>query len=359
MENNTLIIAEAGVNHNGNPDNAFKLIEVACEAGADIVKFQTFRAKCLVSKNASKAEYQQKTTGSHETQFSMLKRLELSEQIFKELFKHCKKYNVNFLSTAFDFESLYFLIDNLGLDTLKIASGELTNAPLLLAHAQSKAKLIVSTGMATLGEVEAALGIVAFGLIGNNEKPSPDAFMEAYLSLEGQEALKKQVSLLHCTSEYPAAVSSLNLRVIQTMRCAFGLPVGYSDHSEGIHIPIAAVAIGAKIIEKHYTLDKAMEGPDHLASLNPEELMQMVKNIRDIERSLGNGIKIPSAQEQKNKLVVRKSLVAAKEILQGQTYLENNLTMKRPGNGLSPMKYWELLGKEAQRNYQEDELIDG
>lgn len=357
MNNKTTVIAEAGVNHNGNPDYAFQLVDAAVNAGADTVKFQTFKAESIASRHAPKAEYQLQTTDSKESQFDMLKKLELSEVVFKELKQYCQKQNIHFLSTAFDFPSLYFLTDQLGLDTLKIASGEITNAPLILAHAKTKAKLIVSTGMTTLGEIEEALSIIAFGLIAEKEHPSREAFMEAYLSSEGQQALKQYVSLLHCTSNYPASMGSLNLNAMITMRKSFGLPVGYSDHSQGIHVPVAAVALGAEIIEKHYTLDKTMPGPDHLASLEPTELKHMIKNIRDIEKALGDGKKIPSAEEYKTKLVARKSLVASMPIEKGQTYTEHNLTVKRPGTGVQPIRYWEFIQKRAKQNYQLDELI--
>src|SRR3990167_3109274 len=306
------IIAEAGVNHNGQADLAFQLVDAAVKAGADVIKFQTFKAESIASRLAPKADYQLKTTDSTESQFDMLKRLELPDVIFKELQTYCHQKKIQFLSTAFDLPSLYFLTDTLGLQTLKMASGELTNAPLLLAHAKTKAKLIVSTGMATLGEVEEALCIIAFGLIAHKEKPSEAAFMDAYLSKEGQKALRTQVSLLHCTSNYPASPESLNLNAISTMKSAFGLPVGYSDHSQGIHVPVAAVALGASIIEKHYTLDKTLPGPDHLASLEPEELKAMIANIRDIEKAMGDGVKKPHISELSTLKVARKSLVDRK-----------------------------------------------
>lgn len=351
------VIAEAGVNHNGDADLAFQLIDVAVNAGANIVKFQTFKAESIASRHAPKAEYQLKSTDSTESQFDMLKRLELSDTIFKELQTYCHQKNIQFLSTAFDLPSLQFLIDTLGVQTLKVASGELTNAPLLLAHAKTKTKLIVSTGMATLGEIEEALCIIAFGLIADNVKPSQAAFMEAYLSKEGQAALKAHVSLLHCTSNYPALPESLNLNAMHTMKQAFGLHVGYSDHSQGVHVPAAAVALGASIIEKHYTLDKTLPGPDHLASLEPHELKTMIANIRDIEKAMGDGIKKPHISELNTQKVARKSLVAMTRLKKNECYTENNLTVKRPGTGIAPIHYWTFLEKRAVCDYDRDELI--
>ena len=242
--------------------------------------------------------------------------------------------------------------------TLKIPSGEITNGPLLLAHAKTGCNLILSTGMATLGEIEEALGVLAFGLMGyNNIKPSKIAFQQAYFSTEGQKILKDKVTILHCTTEYPAPPNEININAIQTMRSAFGLQTGYSDHSEGITIPIAAVAMGAAVIEKHFTLDRTLPGPDHKASLEPGELKAMVKSIRNVELSMGDGIKKPVKSELKNMSIARKSLVATKDIKKGEKYTEDNITIKRPGTGISPMEYWDIVGKVIQQDFYEDEVI--
>ncbi|ATF91957.1 N-acetylneuraminate synthase [Cedecea neteri] len=354
----TLIIAEAGVNHNGSEELAFKLVDAAYKAGADIVKFQTFKAKNLVTKSAAQAEYQIANTKKQESQFEMLSRLELSWDAHHALVKYCNEIGIEFLSTAFDSESLDFLVNELGIKRLKIPSGELTNAPLVLEHARTGCDIIVSTGMATLSEIEAALGVIAFGYIGEKESiPSIESFKAAYASESGQKALKEKVTILHCTTEYPAPLEEINLRVMDTLNAAFDLPSGYSDHSEGITIPIAAVARGAVIIEKHFTLDKEMEGPDHKASLDPEELRLMIKSIREIEKALGHKIKTPTVSELKNKQVARKSLVAATNIIAGEYFSADNIAIKRPGTGMSPYSYWEMLGRESSRDYKQGDII--
>jgi N-acetylneuraminate synthase len=358
MNNRTLIIAEAGVNHNGDEKLAFALVDAAKNAGADIVKFQTFKAKKLVTSSAKQAEYQVKNTGKQESQLAMLSRLELSYEAHHQLLKYCEKLDIEFLSTAFDTDSLKFLVDDLGLKRLKIPSGDLTNAPLVLEHAKTGCDLIVSTGMATLSEVEMVLGVIAFGYTAKQqEKPSLEAFQVAYYSEKGQKALQDKVTILHCTTEYPAPMEDINLKAMDTLFHSFNLPVGYSDHSQGITIPIAAVARGAKIIEKHFTLDHNMEGPDHKASLEPDELTEMVSSIRKIEQALGDGIKGPRPSEIKNKAIARKSLVASKDILTGDCYSGDNVEIKRPGDGLSPYLYWSLLEKTANKPYQEGELL--
>jgi len=354
----TYIIAEAGVNHNGNREMALKLIDVAVGAGVDAVKFQTFKAQNLVIKSADKAVYQKETTDNSETQFEMLKKLELPYDLHYELIEYCQKNKIEFLSTAFDLESLDFLANSLKLKTLKIPSGEITNGPLLLAHAKTGCNLILSTGMATLGEIEEALGVLAFGLINDQSfKPSKTAFQQAYFSTKGQKILKNKVTILHCTTEYPAPPNEINLNAMQTMRNAFGLQTGYSDHSKGIAIPIAVTAMGAVVIEKHFTLDRNLSGPDHKASLEPDELKAMVEAIRMVEQSMGIGLKGPTPSELKNITVARKSLIAVKEIKQGEEISEDNITAKRPGTGISPMVYWEMLNKTAQQNYSADEVI--
>jgi N-acetylneuraminate synthase len=351
------VIAEAGVNHNGSLDMARQLIDAATAAGADAVKFQTFKADRLVSRNAPKAEYQTKTTGTDESQWAMIKKLELDDTAHEILLQHCKLRGIQFLSTPFDFESVDLLADRMDLPYIKIPSGEITNGPLLLRIGHTRKPVILSTGMSTLGEIEAALGVLAFAYTRKDERPSVAGFQEAYCSPEGQRVLQDHVTLLHCTTEYPAPYAEVNLRVMDTMRAAFSLPVGYSDHTQGIAIPIAAAARGATVIEKHFTLDRQLPGPDHKASLEPEELTAMVQAIRQVEAALGTGMKLPSVSEVKNRAIARKSLVAGTKIRAGELFSEANLTVKRPGTGISPMLYWEWLGKKAERDYVTDEGI--
>lgn len=354
----TLIIAEAGVNHNGDEKLAFELVNAAHRAGADIVKFQTFKAKNLVTQNAIQADYQVVNTKKQESQLAMLSRLELSYQAHHRLVQHCQSLGIKFLSTAFDSESLEFLVNDLKLTRLKIPSGEITNAPLVLQHARTGCDLIVSTGMATLADIEAVLGVIAFGYTAPVDAvPSIDAFQAAYFSDEGKTVLKEKVTVLHCTTEYPAPLADINLRAMDTLAFAFGLPVGYSDHSAGIVVPIAAVARGAVLIEKHFTLDKEMEGPDHKASLDPSELKAMVQGIRAVELALGDGLKGPRPSEIKNKAAARKSIVAARKIAAGHIITVDDLAVKRPGNGDSPYRYWDIQGKVASMNYKEGDLI--
>jgi N-acetylneuraminate synthase len=353
------VIAEAGVNHNGQPELAFGLIEAAARAGADVVKFQTFKAEALVTREAPKAAYQQQATGAAESQFAMLKRLELPFALHHELKAEAERLGLRFLSTAFDGESLRFLRDELGLELLKIPSGELTNAPFLLDHARSGCELIVSTGMATLAEVEEALGVIAFGRIaGGKEQPSPAAFRAAYASAEGQAALRRGLTLLHCTSDYPAAPESVNLRAMDTLHTAFGVPVGYSDHTQGTAIALAAAARGAAVIEKHFTLDRRLPGPDHAASLEPDELATMIQGIRAIGQALGDGIKRPTPAEHSTVQVARKSLVARTAIRAGERLGPEHVAILRPGTGMPPMRYWELLGRPASRDYEAGALLD-
>ena len=331
--NKVFIIAEAGVNHNGDINLAKKLIDVAKEAGADAVKFQTFKAENLVSKSAKKADYQVENTGNNESQYEMIKKLELSFDDFIELKKYCDEKGIMFLSTPFDDESIEFL-NNLGIEIFKIPSGEITNLPYLRKIGKLEKKVILSTGMADLGEIEDALDV----LINSGTK-------------------KENITVLHANTEYPTPFEDVNLKAMQTISCAFDVDVGYSDHTMGIEVPIAAVAMGAKVIEKHFTLDRNLEGPDHRASLEPDELKAMVSTIRNIEKALGNGIKKPSKSEKKNIEVARKSIVAKRDIKKGEKFSEENLTVKRPGNGISPMRWDEIIGKVANRDYKEDELI--
>lgn len=353
-----VVIAEIGVNHNGSEELAKQLIDVAKSAGADIVKFQTFKAEKCISAVADKAEYQKQSTGNTESQLDMVKRLELSFEAHKRLVSYCVESGIEFLSTAFDHDSLSFLVDELGLKTLKLPSGEITNAPLVLAHARTGCDIILSTGMASLSDIELALGIIAFGLIAPiEEAPSIEKFKKAYFSTEGQEAIRSKVIVLHCTTEYPAPLEDINLAAMRTISSAFGVRIGYSDHSEGITVPVAAVALGAEIIEKHFTLDRNMEGPDHKASLEPDELKEMITSIRKVQKCLGDGVKGPRPSELKNMDIARKSLVATVDIKEGETFCEHNLTVKRPGGGISPLDYWLVLGTVAKKSYKKDELI--
>jgi N-acetylneuraminate synthase len=353
------IIAEAGVNHNGSLEMAKKLIDAAAAAGADSVKFQTFIAKNLVTMDAPKAEYQQLVTEEMETQYDMLRKLELSEADHRELIKHCELRQIAFLSTPFDLESLNLLTSKLKLSLVKLPSGEITNAPLLLETAKSGVAVILSTGMCTLGDIELALGILAFGYLHqqDNEKPSIQAFHSAYASQSGQNVLKDKVSLLHCTTEYPSPFADVNLLAMETMKHAFLLPTGLSDHTQGIAVPIAAVARGAMLIEKHFTLDRSLPGPDHLASIVPDELELMVSSIRQVEEAMGTAAKLPTPSEVGNRAIVRKSIVAARDIRMGEILTKENLTAKRPGDGVSPVYIWDYIGKTAPKDFKIDEKV--
>jgi len=354
--NKTYIIAEAGVNHNGDINLAKKLIEAAADAGADAVKFQTFKADLLVSPQAIKAEYQQKTTDASESQYEMLKKLELDKNAHEILIDHCRKFNIQFLSTPFDNESAELLSAVFDLPFIKIPSGEITNAPLLLKIAQTGKPVILSTGMSTLGEIEDALGVLAFGYL-KECTPSLHAFRKVLFSDEGQVLLKKKVSLLHCTTEYPAPVAEVNLKAMDTLVNAFGLPVGFSDHTNGIAIALAAVARGASILEKHFTLNKSLPGPDHKASLEPTEFKEMVSSIRQIEKAIGTGHKLPSPSEIKNIAIARKSLVASCRIEIGERLSSEKITAKRPCNGISPMHFMDISEHKAHKSFEKDELI--
>lgn len=330
----TVIIAEAGVNHNGSMELAKQLIDKAVEAKVDYIKFQTFKAETLVNKVALQADYQKKNLGKEESQLQMLKKLEISFEDFKILNEYCKERGIKFLSTPFDFESIYFLA-SLGMDYMKVPSGEITNLPYLRKIAQTGLPVIMSTGMCRLGDIEAAMNV---------------------LYTNGLSA--DDVTLLHCNTEYPTPMVDVNLRAMETLRSAFGTKVGYSDHTKGIEVPIAAVAMGATVIEKHFTLDRTLPGPDHVASLEPNELKAMVEAIRNIEMAIGTSVKTISSSEEKNISVARKSIVASKPIMKGEQLTEQNLTVKRPGNGISPMKWDELIGLTAKRDFEEDELIE-
>jgi N-acetylneuraminate synthase len=353
---NIYVIAEAGVNHNGSRDLAFSLVDAAVEAGADAVKFQTFKAGQLVTRTAQKAAYQQKSTDKSESQLSMLLKLELAHSVHIELAAYCKEKKIDFISTAFDHESLQFLVDDLDIPFLKIASGEITNAPFLLAHAMTGKDVLLSTGMCDLSDIEEALGVLAFGYT-EQKPPLRSAFKAAYASTSGQKALRDKVTLLHCTTQYPVAPEDVNLAAIRNLAQTFGLRTGFSDHSKGIVAAIAAAAMGAQVIEKHFTLDRTSEGPDHQASLEPAELKEMIANIRRVQIMMGDGIKRPLNCEIDNRLVARKSIVAACRIEVDEVFTQFNLTIKRPGNGRSPMDYWHLLGSNSPRSYEMDEVI--
>lgn len=354
------IIAEAGVNHNGNLELAYELIDTAVNAQVDAVKFQTFVADSLVTLSAKKADYQVELTDSEESQHSMLRRLELTQEEFTALKDYTQKKGIDFLSTAFDNLSLDFLHNKLNLQTLKVPSGEITNGPFLLEHALTGCNLIISTGMANIDEIRMALSVVAFGYINKskNKHPSSIDFKNAFQSDEGQKLLKEKTTLLHCTTQYPAPLEDINLLAMNCLKEEFGLKVGYSDHSKGIQIPIAAVAMGAQIIEKHFTLDCTMEGPDHQASLEPDELRCMVSSIRSTELALGSDIKKITSSELNNRDIVRKSIFAIQDIKQGELISDLNVGIKRPGTGLSPNLYWDLLGKPASRAFKTGEAIE-
>jgi N-acetylneuraminate synthase len=351
------ILAEAGVNHNGSLDRALALVDVAADAGADAVKFQTFQSGAVISHHAVKAEYQIRNTGKAESQLEMVKKLELDFPAHERLVRQCERRGIEFLSTPFDLPSVDLLVKGLQVRRIKVASGEITNAPLLLRVAEAGLPVLLSTGMSTLGDIEDALAVLAFGFLGGGVSPTQAAFAKAYRDAEGQRLLQQNVILLHCTTEYPAPFTDVNLRAMDALAAAFGLPVGYSDHTPGISASMAAAARGACVIEKHFTLDRTLPGPDHKASLEPSELAAMVKAIREVELALGSPRKLVAASEEKNQVIARRSLVAAASIQTGQPFTADNLTSKRPGTGISPIHYWDLLGKAADRDYQQDELI--
>jgi N-acetylneuraminate synthase len=336
---------------------ASKLIEVAASAGANAVKFQTFKTAQLVTRAAPKAEYQTRKTDALESQFEMLKKLELSAHSHRLLLEQCRARDIEFLSTPFDTDSLHFLVDEIGIQRVKIASGEITNGPLLLAASHTGKPIILSTGMSTLDEIETALGVLAFGYTQPEVNPAIPAFRRAFQSPAGQAALRHKITLLHCVTEYPAPLEQANLRAIDTIQKRFGLPVGYSDHTQGIAAACVSVALGAPILEKHFTLDRKLPGPDHAASIEPDELVAMIKLIREAEKSLGDGIKQPMPCEAKNLAIARRSLVAAQRIRKGDLFSEQNLTSMRPGSGIAPMHYWDWIGTAASRNFEPGEMI--
>jgi N,N'-diacetyllegionaminate synthase len=326
------IIAEAGVNHNGSMELAKKMVDSAKDAGADCIKFQTFVAKNMTTKNAGKADYQKQQTDSDENQLEMLKKLELSFGEFVELNEYCKSKGIEFLSTGFDFDSIDFL-NKIDMGKWKIPSGEITNLPYLIKIAKLNKPVILSTGMSTMEDIRLALNV---------------------LKKNGSE----EITVLHCTTEYPTPFKDVNLAAMITINNEFGVPFGYSDHTKGIEISVAAVAMGATVIEKHFTLDRNMEGPDHKASLEPSELKDMIIAIRNVEIAIGSSEKKPAKSEEKNLVIVRKSIIANCDIKKGEIFTEENLTVKRPGNGISPMKWFDVIGKSAVRDFEEDELIE-
>lgn len=330
----TLIIAEAGVNHNGDLGLARRLVQQAAWSGADLVKFQTFRTEKSITRHAPKAEYQVESTGAQESQFEMVRKLELSEQDHRVLAEECRAQDIGFFSTAFDFES-FDLLQSLGVERVKVPSGELTNLPYLRYLARVRKPMMVSTGMATLGEIEAALQ-----------------------AIEAAGTPREMITLLHCNTEYPTPMADVHLRAMATLGLVFGVPYGYSDHTQGIEVAVAAVALGACVIEKHFTLDRSMPGPDHQASLEPDEMREMVKAIRNIEQALGSPLKRPSPSEAKNRAIARKSIVASVPIRAGERFDESNLGTKRPGTGISPMHWDDIVGRVATRDYAVDELIE-
>lgn len=359
MKMRVYIIAEIGVNHNGSMEMAKALIDAASDAGADAIKIQSFNTDSLMLRNTPKADYQRENTMKEEGQYQMVKALELGEAQQRLLMAYATGKGIEFLSSPFDSDSLDFLVDRLQLPIIKIASGEITNGPLLLRAAVSGKRIILSTGMATLGEIEEALGVIAYGYLeGKNalKHPTRQAFKTAFLSERGKIMLQR-VALLHCTTEYPAPFNECNLRAMVTLKQAFGLTIGFSDHTEGIALPMAAVALGADIIEKHITLNRELPGPDHRASLEPMVFSKMVEGIRQVEKALGSQFKGPTAAEIKNLKAARKSIVAVRDIPKGELLTAENIAIKRPGDGPSPMLYWELLGQKAEKTYRGDEVL--
>ncbi len=355
MAKRVFVIAEAGVNHNGSLDLAFQLIDAAKDAGADAVKFQTFTTAGVVVKGAEKADYQKKSTAASESQYEMIRKLELDANAHKKLVARCLEKEILFLSTPFDLASLALLLE-LGVPRLKIASGEITNMRLLKKSANSGLPIILSTGMSSLGDIEAALGVLASGYLEGQGRRIPAE--EAFLDAAGQGMLGEKVTLLHCTTEYPAPYVDVNLRAMETLHRAFALPVGYSDHTVDNFVCFAAVALGATVIEKHFTLDAKLPGPDHAASLEPAKLKEMVTGVRAVELSLGSARKAAAPSELKNRAVARRSLVATTPVRKGEAFTADSLTAKRPGTGISAMRIDEWIGKQATRDYAVDDLIE-
>lgn len=355
---NIKIIAEAGVNHNGDEDRAMEMVDCAADAGADFIKFQTFIPEEVISIHSPKAEYQRQTTGDDDSQLEMVRKLALSHESHGRLLERCGQLGIGFLSTPFDIASLHFLTGTLGLETIKIPSGELTTGPLLLAAARTGANIILSTGMANIREIETALLLLSFGYASPQGTPDIDQLSMQKFGMPQREILAHRVTILHCTTEYPAPFADLNLNAMTTMRDEFGLATGLSDHSEGILAGVAAAAMGASVIEKHFTLDRDLPGPDHQASLAPDQLVELIAAIRTVEIMLGGSEKRITPSEMANLPIVRKSIVAARSIKMGTILGEDDIATKRPGTGITPMQYWNLLGKTATRDYAPDEILD-
>jgi N-acetylneuraminate synthase len=351
---NVFVIAEAGVNHNGSLDVALRLVEAAAAADANAVKFQTFKTEELVTSTAPRANYQVRTLGGSETQFEMLKRLELSAEDHAILKGRCDELNIEFMSTPFDIVSAEFLARKMGVRRIKISSGDVTNGPFLLEICHLGLPIILSTGMSALSEIDEAIAVLAHGFLRCDGPPTRGAWESA----AGRAAVSDKLTLLHCTSDYPAKFDETNLRAMTTMAKRFGLPVGLSDHTLGITVPVAAVARGACTIEKHFTLDRSLPGPDHAASLEPQEFRDMVDGIRIVELALGSDEKRATVSEMRNIPIVRRSLVAARHIRAGEILRSDDIVTRRPGTGLSPMRYWELVGRRASRDFQEGECLD-
>tara|TARA_B100000965_G_scaffold208510_1_gene174255 strand:- start:21645 stop:22718 length:1074 start_codon:yes stop_codon:yes gene_type:complete len=354
----TFIIAEAGVNHNGSLKKALDLVDIAKGSGADAIKFQTFKTDNLVLKNTELANYQKKNLSIDTDQYTMLKSLELSFNDFKKLSDYCSTKEIEFMSTAFDSESLSFLVKKLGVNVLKVPSGELTNIPFIIEHARTGKKLIISTGMGTIDEVKVALAAANYGMQYKESDPQKKDLIESLDIPYEKSKLKEMVTVLHCSSEYPANIENINLKAMKTIRNAFDVNVGYSDHTLGDEVSVAAVALGAKVIEKHFTISRNLDGPDHKASLEPDELTTLIKKIRNIEMAVGNGEKVPSEQEYELRDIARKSLVAEEDIKIGDTFSFSNIAIKRPGTGMRPIKIFNLIGQVSKNAYSCGDLIN-
>jgi len=358
VSDDVFVIAEAGVNHNGDVTTALKLIDVAAASGADAVKFQTFRADSLATSTVGRAEYQSRNLGADGSQSVMLKALELPDEAYELLTARAREAGVEFMSTAFDEASLDFLVDRVGIHRIKVPSGELTNTPFLVHCARKRLPLLVSTGMATLPEIRLAMDAVAYGLLHERSPESLDDLTETSCSEAGQCALSEWVTLLQCTSDYPTVAEDVNLRAMRTIESEFGVAVGFSDHTQGIHMAIAAAALGASVIEKHFTLSRSMVGPDHFASLEPSELADMVRGIRSVSTGLGSGLKTPTRHEYRMAPLVRKVLVAACRVPAGQVLRPEDVAAKRAGGGLGPHRYWDVIGTRAPRDYEVDDVLE-
>ena len=357
--NSPFIIAEAGVNHNGDPALAHELVKIAADSGADAVKFQTFVAKELAVPQTPKARYQIDRSGDSQSQTDMLRDLELPRSVHHDLKAQCDELSIEFMSTPFDVDSLEFLVSDVGMTRIKIPSGEVTNPLLLLEAAASGLDLVMSTGMCENWDIEWALGVLAFGIgMPSDEPPTSGAFEAAFADPLRREMLSERVVLLHCTSAYPAQIDDVNLATLPMMREHFGLPVGYSDHTMGLSVPLAATALGATVIEKHFTRDRALPGPDHAASLEPDELAAMVRGIGEVAHSIGRAEKRPVDQEIENRALIRRSIVATTRIAANEPFTTQNIALKRPGTGIDARKYWDMVGSLSKRSYAPEDQIE-